>query len=84
MIDVDNSQKEWLEPSSASSFMGQMSDLESNSVQLASGESIIPSYMMRRHNSFDILYDENFLMRGYDDVELVQHLYHESTGSEKV
>ena len=39
---------------------------------------------MRRHNSFDILYDENFLMRGYDDVELVQHLYHESTGSEKV
>ncbi|KAK8794101.1 hypothetical protein WA171_003227 [Blastocystis sp. BT1] len=59
--------KEWLEPSSASSFMGQMSDLESNSVY----------YMMRRHNSFDILYDENFLMRGYDDVELVQHLYHE-------
>ena len=29
---------------------------------------------MRRHNSFDILYDESFLTGGYADVQLIQHL----------
>ena len=29
---------------------------------------------MRRHNSYDILYDEHFVSRGYDDLELIEHL----------
>ena len=32
------------------------------------------SYYLRRHNSYDILYDENVVTRGYDDVELTRHL----------
>lgn len=29
---------------------------------------------MRRHNSFDVLYDEQILTRGYDDISLIQNL----------
>lgn len=32
------------------------------------------SYFMRRHNSFDVLYDEQILTRGYDDISLIQNL----------
>ena len=32
---------------------------------------------MRRHNAFNTLYDEQILTRGYDDVSLIQHLYHD-------
>ena len=29
---------------------------------------------MRRHNSFDILYDETFLTAGYDQLQLIKQL----------
>lgn len=29
---------------------------------------------MRRHNSYDLLYDEQILTRGYDDISLIQNL----------
>lgn len=32
------------------------------------------SVVMRRHNSYDILYDEHFLTRGYDEMELIEQL----------
>ena len=80
----DHGQKEWLQPNSDSFYMRKINDLESNTVQLAQNISLMSSYMMRRHNSYDIPYDENFLMRGYDDVELIQHLYHESIEEEYV
>lgn len=35
---------------------------------------LIVSYFMRRHNSYDLLYDEQILTRGYDDVSLIQNL----------
>lgn len=37
-------------------------------------EGVSFSYFMRRHNSFEVLYDEQIVTRGYDDVALIQHL----------
>lgn len=32
---------------------------------------------MRRHNSFDIPYDEDFVTPGFDSLQLTEHLRHE-------
>lgn len=56
--------REWFSPANGAYFMRAMKCLEPG----------MTYYFLRRHNSFDILYDETFLTAGYDQLQLIKQL----------